>query len=209
VFASLGIRTVLAPQIGFTPNLGLSGLPFLNGYVTKYTSEQTTISNAYVMSAAKSVTKVIDPRRGMYTETSGLATTHIAFDAGNSRWYISIPNVGAGVDPDFELPLDMPNGVTLQNIKITWFQSSANGTAALYKFAKTGARTLVGSSQIIAGAGSWQDSQALWSSLAESIALDTNYYALVINANSGELRVASVELDYDVTDIGLAAAEGG
>lgn len=218
-------RTVgdILPQADDADNLGSGSLQWSNIFAVDTTvaltatardikSSKTSLAGAYKMTAAKSVTtRYSIVGRGNSPSGEWAFLRQSAFLTRTVDLWNANP-----VAASFELvlDLDLPDGVVLTDVDITWGQSAsadiANATAKVFKVDNQGTRTQISTTKTIGAFAAWQDDDSVITGQSETVDRSANTYIMEILAAGDTGGVATAvsgfRAVYDLTDIGLAAS---
>ncbi|MCP4573331.1 MAG: hypothetical protein GY838_13330 [bacterium] len=188
-------------------DVGTATKPAADMRGTTFVSYKTGIAGAYAMSAAKTVTKKKIP--------FSLVRHATDWSWGNSGTYGTrlvkgyIFN-GAGGNVVAHLPLvGLPNGATLTNCYITWYEDTTNTSSArLWKKDYQGVATAIGAAATKTTANAWDDDQAINPTSPEVIDLETyEYYMEIIGPTAASpMNVVAASMTYTLSDLGVAAS---
>jgi hypothetical protein len=165
------------------------------------TSSYTTIQNAFKMSAAKSHKKMLNLTGNMGGSTSS------SWMYNNSVTSRGIVNTGDGYS--FYIPVDLPHGCYLTTLVIRYYQAAnqASDMAFYLYYVVNGTATTIDNGTVTTF-GSAADL-----TLTANTTIDKEAYRYELRVDAAgtatTCEVRNVTANYTISDIGLAAADGG
>lgn len=196
-------KSILNAGLG-TETVGLTGTPYSAGFF-----EDLEIQNSIYFSPTRTVTKRKIPFGciGSFLASAYTWGVSATIGARNIAGYLFC---GTGAQDAMHIPLvDLPNGVSLKECFITWFEGTTNtSTARLYRRNNIGVVSSMGPISTKTTANAWDNEQSVALTAPEVIDLDTYDYYILVTAPAAAtpFYVVAASMTYDVFDIGVAAS---
>lgn len=186
-------------------DVGTAAKPATDVRGTNIISHKGALAGAFVHSAALTVARRRHPIVHAGKE-AGWSFVPYTGAVGSRNIYSHLYNTGGG-SKDTDIPIDLPDGVSVTDFFVTWHEATTNQSIiAFVRKDNQGAISTRGAI-IKTTANAWDDGDRKTLSSPEVIDLQTYEYYIRITgpSSANDLNVVSLAFTYDVTDIGAAA----